>query len=98
MTLRPLAAVLLLSTLAACGPVDAGDVDTNADDLGDGKEDSAANPLKMPKAITDWEHAQGWGDHHLQWHIERRWNLLGASDRTWASKKGWTKSTLQEGA
>jgi len=51
----------------------------------------------MPKAIIDYENQMGWGTHHLRWHTERQWNLLGPSDRAWAQKQGWSAATIQEG-
>ncbi len=56
-----------------------------------------ADPLSMPSPIIAFEQERGWGSHHLKWHVERRWDRLGASDRNWAKGQGYERATLQEG-
>jgi hypothetical protein len=102
MTMRTtmwLAGAMLVATIAGC---DGGQAyDGLFDDEGtvgaDGKADGRTPPLVMPKAVVDWEKQQGWGMHHLQWHITRRWDLLDASNKAWAQKQGWSRADLQEG-
>lgn len=30
--------------------------------------------IPMPDEIIAWTKANGWGQHHLRWHIERIWD------------------------
>ncbi|WP_206026407.1 hypothetical protein [Roseimicrobium sp. ORNL1] len=61
----------------------------------------------IPQAIRTWLDQLNWGDHHLQWHIERRWDRFAASDVfrppnarviPFALSQGWTRYPVQEGA
>src|SRR4051812_29130846 len=64
----------------------------------DGKADSvAAKSWAMPKSILDYEKQNNWGQHHVQWHIERRWDLQSSSDLSWAKGQGWARQKVQEG-
>lgn len=92
--MRHLTIVILL--LSGCGPMDTTASDLADDGLDDGKADSATS-LKMPKAIVTFEHDQGWGMHHVQWHTERRWDLLDPSDQQLATQHGWARAAKQEG-
>src|SRR5262245_38283776 len=67
------------------------------EELVDGKADARAPSLSMPKAVIDWQDQHGWGEHHVMWHVTRRWDVLDASGRDWATKKGWSRAALQEG-
>jgi hypothetical protein len=87
---RFLFAVGLALAVPACG---GGDADSDSADVTAKKD-----PLMMPASIVDWQDRQGWGEHHLKWHTERRWDLLDPSNVAWAEKKGWTRAELQEGA
>jgi hypothetical protein len=51
----------------------------------------------MPKPILDFLSAQGWGNHHLEWHTVRQWDLLSASDQSWAKGQHWSRADMQEG-
>jgi hypothetical protein len=62
----------------------------------DGKADSTRS-WKMPKSILDYEAQNGWGNHHVEWHVERRWDLQAPSDLAWAKKQGYTRAAKQEG-
>ena len=85
--MRRFFSLLVLSLpLAACSVGDTSTVD-----------DVKANPYAMPKAILTYETQMGWNKHHIKWHTERQWGLLGPSDRTWASKQGWKAAKIQEG-
>ncbi len=53
--------------------------------------------IPMPAEIIAWTTAQGWGRHHLRWHVERIWDRLGPDDRVWAQQQGWTRYPIQEG-
>jgi hypothetical protein len=87
--------ILLVLVAAGCeAPVD--------EDAGfqeyvdDGKADSTRS-WKMPKSILDYEAANAWGNHHVEWHVERRWDLLSSSDLSWAKSQKFTRATTQEG-
>jgi hypothetical protein len=62
------------------------------------EEDISADPLAMPAEILTFEKQNNWGAHHLMWHTERQWDLLGKSDQAWAKKQGWARADIQEGA
>ena len=59
---------------------------------------ATTDPNQMPQDIVAFEDAGGWGNHHLEWHTERQWDLLNASDLAWAKKQGWKRADIQEGA
>jgi hypothetical protein len=61
----------------------------------------------IPSEITHWMNNLGWGDHHLRWHIERRWDRFEYRDQfahptsrviPWAISQGWSRYEPQEGA
>jgi hypothetical protein len=81
-----------LSSLVGCGT--AADNSAGSDD----DEEIRADPLAMPTEIRSFLSAQDWGNHHLEWHTVRQWDLLGASDQAWAKKQGWSRADVQEGA
>ena len=63
--------------------------------------------ISIPKEIIDWMNSKGWGDHHIQWHIERRWDRFKNRDLSlapnrrvipWALSQGWKRHHVQEGA
>jgi hypothetical protein len=88
-------AFVIVALIAGCGP---GEVSLDDEVAGeDGKADSLSTSLKMPKAICDYENANMWGMHHVEWHTERRWDLLSASDLAWAKSHGYTRAAKQEG-
>lgn len=39
----------------------------------------------------------GWGQMHLQWHTERRWDRLPPSAVAYAQRQGWQRAHHQEG-
>ena len=69
--------------------------------------------VKIPSNIADWVIARNWGEHHDQWHWERRWDYweallnrptLPPEFRVWieakfeeANNKGWARADIQEG-
>lgn len=62
--------------------------------------------MEMPSEIINWMNAKGWGDHHLRWHIERRWDRFEFWDQDrlpnqrvipFARSQGWTRYDPQEG-
>jgi hypothetical protein len=59
----------------------------------------ATDPLLMPAEIVAFEKKSMWGMHHLEWHIERRWDSFVADPKNaaFAKKHGWTKAPRQEG-
>jgi hypothetical protein len=70
--------------------------------------------IKVPNEIANWMDKRGWGDHHDQWHWERRWDYWKAmlenpnipdDWKQWikdkfseADTKGWKRAAIQEGA
>jgi hypothetical protein len=91
--IRALGTVLLLALSAtgcAAQIVDDSSADSEAAEM-------RTNPLAMPADICSFEKTQGWGQHHLEWHTSRQWDLLAPQDRTWAQKQGWHRALLQEG-
>jgi hypothetical protein len=62
-----------------------------------GTQSFKSDPLSMPPDVVKFENAGQWGNHHLEWHTERQWNLLAASDLAWAQKQGWKMAAIQEG-
>ncbi len=69
--------------------------------------------VKIPEEIAAWMIERGWGEHHDQWHFERRWDYWRALEqnpnvsedwKAWirgkfeeANAKGWSRSQFQEG-
>ena len=97
--MRLLGLTLVATLASACATADLGDV-TQLPDY-DGPADgwgASADPLLMPKSIVTYVNDHHWGTMHIQWHTERRWNLLPAASLAYAKKQGWTKAPLQEGA
>lgn len=64
---------------------------------------------RMPEEMISWMNQKGWGQHHDQWHFERRWDFWHAiasqpEHPTWvddlindALDKGWQRAPFQEG-
>jgi hypothetical protein len=64
---------------------------------------------RMPEVMISWMNNKAWGEHHEQWHFERRWDFWHAiaanpQHPPWvddliaeAKAKGWTRSLIQEG-
>lgn len=64
-----------------------------------GPRETMANQ-PMPREIIDWLQQRGWGDHHLRWHVERRWDVFAARAPgviAWAEQQGWARYPVQEG-
>jgi len=68
--------------------------------------------IRMPAGIIAWMQGMRWGDHHDQWHFERRWDFwhhLAANHPNpnvrqqiaemieYANSQGWQRAPLQEG-
>jgi hypothetical protein len=66
-------------------------------DASDDEAELKTDPLAMPSEIRSFLATNNWGNHHLEWHTVRQWDLLGASDQAWAKKQGWARADLQEG-
>src|SRR3954454_15892175 len=77
-------------------PADPGSELTD-DDLAADRVGAPVDPLRLPSAIVTFENQNGWGNHHIEWHTSRRWDLLDSSSLAWAKRQGWTRATLQEG-
>ena len=93
--MRALGPALAISVLASCAMADA-DQNQVLDGAADGWG-ASADPLLMPKSIVTYLNDHHWGQMHLEWHTERRWNLLPPSSLAYAKKQGWTRASLQEG-
>src|SRR4051812_26929120 len=94
--MRAINIALVASLLTACAIADVDEAPVN-DGAADGWG-ASADPLLMPKSIVTYVNENHWGKMHLQWHTERRWDLLPASSITYAKKQGWSRAPLQEGA
>lgn len=69
--------------------------------------------IKIPEEIATWMIERGWGEHHDQWHFERRWDYWKTFEqdpsipedwKEWirgkfqeAQTKGWKRAEFQEG-
>jgi len=53
--------------------------------------------IKMPTAVVTWVRNKNWGDHHVQWHLTRIWDIVPQRTRNWAISQGWSKAPVQEG-
>ena len=53
--------------------------------------------VAMPDEIIAWTKSQGWGPHHIRWHVERAWDRLDAEGLAWAQEQGWKRHPIQEG-
>ena len=51
----------------------------------------------LPASLISHMQAHGWGQMHLQWHTERRWDRLPATAAAYAQRQGWTRAARQEG-
>lgn len=94
--MRSIGIALVTSLLAACAVAD-----VDQSDVYDGAADgwgASADPLLMPKSIVTYVNDHHWGQFHLEWHTERRWDMLPPASLAYAKKQGWTRSSLQEGA
>src|SRR5690349_12365403 len=87
------------AVLAACATEPVLDEGIAEEDVGpaDISRGTRIDPLRMPKAIMDFEAKYAWGNHHVEWHTVRRWDLLDESSRQWAERRGWRRATFQEG-
>lgn len=95
-SLRLMVLGLALSAMG-CGPANAvapvDDEDIGAAD----RSGLPSDPLRLPITIVTFQNQSGWGQHHVEWHTVRRWDLLGAEGVSWAERQGWMRATLQEG-
>jgi hypothetical protein len=53
--------------------------------------------IAMPGEIIAWTKSNGWGPHHLRWHVERIWDRLDPNTLAWAQQQGWKRYPIQEG-
>lgn len=58
---------------------------------------SSAPKLGMPSAAVKFMNANDMGNHHLGWHMSRRWNDIDARDQQWLKAQGWSRAAHQEG-
>ncbi len=52
---------------------------------------------RMPSSIISFLTANDMGDHHLGWHMSRRWDRLSTSNQAWLTSQGWSRAAHQEG-
>jgi hypothetical protein len=52
----------------------------------------------MPANLIDWMQVRNWGQHHIQWHAVRQWDLLDEATQQWMLSQGWQRADRQEGA
>ena len=64
---------------------------------------------QMPDEIVTWMNQKGWGEHHAQWHFERKWDFWHAQAEkpnhskdiddaiANANLKHWSRASVQEG-
>lgn len=57
-----------------------------------------ADPDAMPGDILSFLSLHGWGNHHLEWHMVRNWDVMGKDGQDYAKEQGWSRCDLQEGA
>jgi hypothetical protein len=93
----------LLGSLAACA------TDPNADDGpadgGDGKADGSTPNVKwsanikfiVPQNVHNYLEKYQWGDYHIDFHMTRRWFIIGTSGRNWLKRVGEASADVQEG-
>ena len=53
--------------------------------------------MRMPDPIAQYMEAHAWGQMHLEWHTERRWDRLPGDARAYAEQQGWARAAHQEG-
>lgn len=84
----------LLLPLAGCSGATAADGDPSSED-----ELATSDPDRVPSAIVSFEDRLAWGDHHLEWHMERRWSSVTGDHQMldYAQSHGWKKADHQEG-
>lgn len=90
---RHLLIALSVATLATIGCAPDEDDSTSSRDA-----IKAADPNAMPGPILTYLSQEGWGRHHLEWHIVRNWDVGGEPLQDFAKSNGWGRCDLQEGA
>jgi hypothetical protein len=58
---------------------------------------SDVDPYAMPPDLRAFIARNKWGALHLEWHTERRWDLLSPDSLRWAQGKGYVRNKVQEG-
>jgi hypothetical protein len=60
---------------------------------------ATVDPLAMPQDIVDYVKKQNWGQMHLEWHAERRWDAFTSDPKNaaYAKKMHWKPAARQEG-
>ena len=51
----------------------------------------------MPANVIDWMQVRNWGQHHIQWHAVRQWDLVDEATQQWMQSQGWQRADRQEG-
>jgi hypothetical protein len=51
----------------------------------------------MPANLIDWMQVRNWGQHHVQWHAVRQWDLNDEATQQWMLSQGWHRADRQEG-
>ncbi len=96
--MRVLGVVLAISVVGCAGVDDPSLIDEGDDDSAADRVGLPADPLRLPRSIVKFENENGWGNHHVEWHTVRRWDLLDSQGVAYAKRQGWARATLQEGA
>jgi hypothetical protein len=100
--MRTILTLALFGSLVGCAtdPVE----DDGPDDGGDGKSDGSPNvkwdakiPFIVPKNVHNYLEKYQWGDYHIDFHMTRRWFILGDSGRAWLKHVGEASADVQEG-
>jgi hypothetical protein len=78
--------------------------DEYGDGGGDGKADGTSGftwsskiPNIVPKNVHNYLQKYQWGEYHIDFHMTRRWYILGESGRTWLKHVGEGPADVMEG-
>jgi hypothetical protein len=52
---------------------------------------------ELPASLLSYMNEHGWGQMHLEWHTERRWDRLPPGALAYAEHQGWRRAQHQEG-
>ncbi len=58
---------------------------------------TADDPNAMPADVIAYLNKHHWSHMHLDFHVARMWDILGAETQGWATEQGISRWTLQEG-
>jgi hypothetical protein len=102
--MRNALALVLLGSLSFGACATGTDEDLGPADGGDGKADGSFNvkwnkniKFIVPKNVHTYLETYQWGDYHIDFHMTRKWFLLGDDGRGWLKRVGEAMADLQEG-